>query len=88
MSLLIEKHRLSVKPFAAVPALLDLPEIKRGPASVSNVSSPYIDRGVYVLVLDEAWHRVDIAHTLCRRALRYWIAYLCSIMLCNRFINT
>ena len=39
MSLLTEEHRLSVKPFAAVQALLDLPEIKRGPASVSNVSS-------------------------------------------------
>jgi len=39
MSLLTKEHRLSVKPFAAVPALLDLPEIKRGPASASNVSS-------------------------------------------------
>ncbi len=39
MSLLTEEYRLSVKPFAAVPALLDLPEIRRGPASVSNVSS-------------------------------------------------
>lgn len=38
MSLLTKEHRLSVKPFAAVPALLDLPEIKRG-ASASNVSS-------------------------------------------------
>ena len=36
MSLVLtEEHRLSVRPFAAVPALLDLPEIKRGPASVS-----------------------------------------------------
>ena len=40
MSRLTEEHRLSVKLFAAVPALLDLPEIKYGPASVSNVSSP------------------------------------------------
>ena len=39
MSLLTNEHRLSVKPFAAVPALLDLPEIQREPASVSNVSS-------------------------------------------------
>lgn len=39
MSLLTEEHRLSVKQFAAVPALLDLPEIQREPASVSNVSS-------------------------------------------------
>ena len=36
---LITKDRLSVRPFAAVPALLDLPEIQREPASVSNVSS-------------------------------------------------
>jgi hypothetical protein len=36
---LITKDRLSVKPFGAVPALLDLPEIQREPASVSNVSS-------------------------------------------------
>jgi len=39
MSLLTKDHRLSVKQFAAVPALLDLPEIQRKPASVSNVSS-------------------------------------------------
>jgi hypothetical protein len=39
MSLLTEENRLSVKLFAAVPALLDLPEIQRQPASVSNVSS-------------------------------------------------
>ena len=39
MSLLTNDSRLSVKPFAAVPALLDLPEIHRQPASVSNVSS-------------------------------------------------
>ena len=39
MPLLTEEHRLSAKPFAAVPALLELPEIKCGPASVSNVSS-------------------------------------------------
>ncbi|KAF8801382.1 hypothetical protein BYT27DRAFT_7115088, partial [Phlegmacium glaucopus] len=36
---LTEENRLLVKPFAAVPALLDLPEIQRQPASVSNVSS-------------------------------------------------
>ena len=39
MSLLTEEYRLSVKQFAAIPALLNLPEITRGPASVSNVSS-------------------------------------------------
>jgi hypothetical protein len=39
MSLLTNEHRLSAKRFAAVPALLDLPEIQREPASVSNVSS-------------------------------------------------
>lgn len=39
MSLLTKDGRLSVKPFAVVPALLDLPEIHRQPASVSNVSS-------------------------------------------------
>jgi hypothetical protein len=35
----VTKDRLSVKQFAAVPALLDLPEIQREPASVSNVFS-------------------------------------------------
>ena len=39
MSLLTEEHRLSTKQFAAVQALLDLPEIQREPASVSNGSS-------------------------------------------------
>ena len=39
MSLFTKEHRLSVKPFAAIPALLDLPEIQREPASVSNLSS-------------------------------------------------
>jgi hypothetical protein len=39
MSLIIKEERLTVKAFATVPALLDLPEIEREPASVSNVSS-------------------------------------------------
>jgi hypothetical protein len=39
MSLLTKEYRLSVKSFAAVPALLDLPEIQRETASVSNVYS-------------------------------------------------
>jgi len=45
MSLLTKDGRLSVKPFAAVPALLDLPEIHRQPASVSNASSRSSARG-------------------------------------------
>ena len=40
MSLLTEEHRLSVKPFSAVPALLDLPEIKRG--SVEYLLPPLV----------------------------------------------
>ncbi|KAK2464686.1 hypothetical protein APHAL10511_003262 [Amanita phalloides] len=39
MSLLTKKDRISVKPFARIPALLDLPPIQRASASVSNVSS-------------------------------------------------
>ena len=39
MSLLTREDRISVKPFARVPALLDLPAIQRAPASVSDVSS-------------------------------------------------
>jgi len=39
MLLLTGEDRISVKPFAKVPALLDLPAIQRAPASVSNVSS-------------------------------------------------
>ena len=38
MSLITAEYHLSVKPFAAVPALLNLPEIICGPATVSNVS--------------------------------------------------
>ena len=38
MSLLTVEHRLSLKPFAVVPALLDLPEIECDRGSVSNVS--------------------------------------------------
>ena len=45
MSIITKDHRLSVKPFAAVPAVLDLPEIQREPASVSNVSSRSSMRG-------------------------------------------
>jgi hypothetical protein len=37
--MLTGEDRISVKPFARVPALLDLPAIQRTPASVSNVSS-------------------------------------------------
>lgn len=39
MSRLTRNNCLSVKPFAAVPALLDLPEILRESASVSGVST-------------------------------------------------
>jgi hypothetical protein len=39
MSLVTGQHRITVKKFAAVPALLDLDEIQRQPASVSQVSS-------------------------------------------------
>ena len=45
MSIISKDHRLSVKRFAAVPAVLDLPEIQREPASVSNVSSLSSMRG-------------------------------------------
>ena len=38
MSLITAEYHLSVKPFAAVPALLNLPEIICGPATVSNIS--------------------------------------------------
>lgn len=38
MSLVKKNERISVKQFAAVPPLLDLPAIQRGPASVSDVS--------------------------------------------------
>jgi hypothetical protein len=39
MSLLTKSGRISVKPFAKVPALGDLPEIQPAEGSVSNVSS-------------------------------------------------
>ena len=39
MSLVTGQGRITVKKFAAVPALLDLDEIQRQPASVSQVSS-------------------------------------------------
>lgn len=39
MSLITKYSRISVKPFAAVPALGDLPEIQRPSATVSNLSS-------------------------------------------------
>jgi hypothetical protein len=39
MSLVTDQRRITVKKFAAVPALLDLDEIQRQPASVSRVSS-------------------------------------------------
>jgi hypothetical protein len=39
MSLLTHEGRLTVKAFASVPALADLPEIQQQPGSVSNVSS-------------------------------------------------
>lgn len=45
MSLVNRDGRLSVKPFASVPALLDLPQILRKPATVSNVSSLSSIRG-------------------------------------------
>lgn len=45
MSRLTNEHRLTVKPFATVPSLLDLPKIQREPASVSNVSSCSSIRG-------------------------------------------
>jgi len=37
--MLTKEARISVKPFARVPALLDLPVIQRAPASVFDVSS-------------------------------------------------
>jgi hypothetical protein len=46
-SLLTKEHRLTAKQFASVPALLDLPEIQRVPASVSNVSSRLSSSGRY-----------------------------------------
>ncbi|KAF8344504.1 hypothetical protein F5887DRAFT_1075330 [Amanita rubescens] len=45
MSIITKDHHLSVKPFAAVPAVLDLPEIQCEPASVSNISSRSSMRG-------------------------------------------
>ena|ERR1700722_10805094 len=39
MSLLTREGRFTVKPFAAVPTLADLPEIQQAPSSVSNISS-------------------------------------------------
>ncbi|KAF5373278.1 hypothetical protein D9615_007399 [Tricholomella constricta] len=45
MSLLTEEGHLSVKPYAFVPAVLNLPEIKRAQGSVSNVSSRSSHRG-------------------------------------------
>src|SRR5688572_19401664 len=46
MSLLTKDHRLSVKRFAAIPALLDLPAIEQPPGSVSDVSSREFEGGV------------------------------------------
>jgi hypothetical protein len=37
--MLTKDHRLTVKQFAAVPGLLNLPAIQRAPASVSNEPS-------------------------------------------------
>jgi hypothetical protein len=39
MSLITKQNRLTVKQFAVVPALLNLPDIQRAPPTVSNVSS-------------------------------------------------
>jgi hypothetical protein len=39
MSLLTREGRITVKAFASVPALADLPEIQQEPGSVSNISS-------------------------------------------------
>ncbi|KAF8809017.1 hypothetical protein BYT27DRAFT_7284830 [Phlegmacium glaucopus] len=39
MSLITRRGRISVKPFASVPSLANLPSIQRAQASVSNVSS-------------------------------------------------
>ena len=41
MSLLTNDHRISVKPFAAVPNLLGLPEIQRRPEAQSPTISSY-----------------------------------------------
>lgn len=47
MSLLTQSGHISVKPFAKVPALGDLPEIQPAEGSVSNVSPrPGINGGV------------------------------------------
>ena len=47
MSFLTQSGQISVKPFAKVPALGDLPEIQPAKGSVSNVSSRHgIDGGV------------------------------------------
>jgi hypothetical protein len=39
MSLLTKQNRLTVKQFASVPALLDLPDIQRAPPTISGISS-------------------------------------------------
>lgn len=46
MSLLNHRHQITVKPFALVPALLDLPAIDREPASVSNASSRHLSESI------------------------------------------
>ena len=45
VDMLTKEGHLSVKPCAFVPAVLNLPEIKRAPRSVSNVSLPSSHRG-------------------------------------------
>jgi hypothetical protein len=39
MSLLTHEDRITFKTFASVPTLVDLPEIRQQPSTVSNVSS-------------------------------------------------
>jgi hypothetical protein len=39
MSLFTKSERITVKPLAKVPTLLDLPHIERAPPSISDVSS-------------------------------------------------
>jgi len=64
MSLINRNHRLSVKRFAAVPPLLNLPPIQRGDASVSALSSQSMRAGVNLEEGCIITHYVKYTHQL------------------------
>lgn len=75
MSLITHQHRLSVKEFAAVPAVLDLPEIQRDAASVSDVSPRSSKRGGIVDLEEGCLITKSVKYV---HQLVHWVNAVCS----------